>query len=268
MNPFRRMQKSKSVNKKISLLSEQFNLCVVIHYSCESFYDIPDGKTPRVTSICVGNQASGQAKSFSIHKVAEQEGIEFGNIELSYDSLEKKMLDEFYEYLSNTQHCTWFHWNMRDINYGFAAIEHRYKVLGGKPTSLSEERKFDLARALIDIYGNNYIDHGSCGRLENLMKRNKITERGFLSGKEEADAFKNKEFVKLHQSTLRKVEIMSSILGRLSDGSLQTNAKWGDKYGCSLQSIVLLVKEHWISALVGIVVTCITAIAKIYEWFF
>jgi len=262
------MQKSKSVKKKISLLSEQFNLCVVIHYSCESFYDIPDGKTPWVTSICVGNQASGQAKSFSIHKIAEQEGIEFSNIELSYDSLEKKMLDEFYEYLSSTQHCTWFHWNMRDINYGFAAIEHRYKVLGGEPKSLSEERKFDLARALIDIYGNNYIDHGKCGRLESLMKLNKLTERDFLRGEKEADAFKNKEFVKLHQSTLRKVEIISNILGRLSDGSLKTNAKWRDKYGLSLASVILFVKEHPLFIILSFLIALCSLIYKIYKWFF
>lgn len=36
------------------------------------------------------------------------------------------------------------HWNMRDINYGFAAIEHRFSVLGGKPFILADNRKYGL----------------------------------------------------------------------------------------------------------------------------
>jgi hypothetical protein len=40
---------------------------LVIHYSCESFYDRDDGKTPRVTSIAVRNLDSGQTESYFPH---------------------------------------------------------------------------------------------------------------------------------------------------------------------------------------------------------
>jgi hypothetical protein len=49
------------------------------------------------------------------------------DIEPLYNELETEMLDAFYAYLRQHQQQTFVHWNMRDKNYGFQAIEHRYK---------------------------------------------------------------------------------------------------------------------------------------------
>ena len=264
MTPCRRIKKRSAALKKVAELDQKSETCVVIHYSCESFYDKTDGKTPRVTSIAVRNLASGQTESFSIHKVAEQKKIDFSNIESNYDSLEKDMLEEFYAHVAKTKHCTWIHWNMRDINYGFPAIEHRFKVLGGTSIDIPEERKFDLARALVDIFGVQCINHP---RLENLIKLNKMTARDFLAGKDEADAFTNKEFVKLHQSTLRKADIMANIFERVSDGSIKTNAKWKDIYGLSPDSIVSYARQHWIVSALGVLSTVLGVVAKLAGYF-
>ena len=129
---------------------------MIIHYSCESFYDIKDGHTPRITSIAVYAYATAQTDSFSIHKVAEKSHIQISDIELHYDELEKKMLDEFFAYAKEHSNFFWIHWNMRDINYGFKAIEHRYSVLGGIPYNIPDEKKIDLARQLINCYGVGY----------------------------------------------------------------------------------------------------------------
>ncbi len=216
---------------------------VVVHYSCESFYDRPDGSTPRVTSIAVRNLGSGQTESFSIHKVAELKKIALDQIADHYDQLEKEMLDEFGEFLQQNSHCTWVHWNMRDINYGFQAIEHRHKVLGGQPPPrLPEERKVDLARALISIYGVGYAGHP---RLESIVNINKITDKSFLVGKDEAAAFDGGEFVKLHQSTLRKVDILANLFGRALNGTLKTNTPWWEVRGIHPQAIAELVTERW-----------------------
>jgi hypothetical protein len=99
------------------------------------------------------------------------------------------MLDRFFEFVRVRLHMSWVHWNMRDVNYGFAAIEHRYRVLGGTPIQIAEDRKFDLARALVDLYGVGYIGHP---RLETLLTKNRIAARDFLSGAQEADAFEKK----------------------------------------------------------------------------
>lgn len=132
------------------------------------------------------------------------------------------------------------------LNYGFQAIEHRYKVLGGEPFVIEDSRKFDLARELIALYGVTYVQHGSSGRLHSLMEMNKITAKDILNGKEEAAAFDNQEFIKLHQSTLRKVDVMANILERVQDGSLKTTSKWSDTHGLHPAIIVEVVKEHWV----------------------
>ena len=45
-----------------------------------------------------------------------------------------------------------------------------------------------------------------------------------LNDKEESIAFNSKEFIKLYQSTLGKIDILSSLLERVLDESLKTNA--------------------------------------------
>jgi hypothetical protein len=67
----------------------------VIHYSCESFYDRPNGASPRITSIAVRRLDSGQTLSFSIHQVAEERGIPFDQIEAHYDDLERQCSTRF-----------------------------------------------------------------------------------------------------------------------------------------------------------------------------
>ena len=50
-----------------------------------------------------------------------------------------------------------------------------------------------------------------------------------LNGKEEAIAFNSKEFITLHQSTLRKVDIMSNLWERVLDALLKINTSWREK---------------------------------------
>jgi hypothetical protein len=131
----------------------------VIHYSCESFYDRPNGASPRITSIAVRKLDSAQTRSFSIHQVAEEQRVPFDQIAAHYDALERQMLDAFYGHVGGHKGMKYMHWNMRDINYGFAAIEHRYRVLGGDPVMVDDDKKIDLARLLIYIFGVDYTGH-------------------------------------------------------------------------------------------------------------
>ncbi len=80
-----------------------------------------------------------------------------------------------------------------------------------------------MSRLLVALYGNKYIDHS---RLEKLIDKNNISKRDFLSGNLEAKAFVDKDFIKLHQSTLRKVDILANIAGRASRNELKTNLTW------------------------------------------
>jgi len=241
-----RIRKRKDTRKEISELSSKADQVLLIHYSCESFYDIKDGRTPRVTSIAVRNLKSAQTESFSIHKIAERNRVAISDIPKQYDHLEKEMLSDFFEYLKYRQTFHFVHWNMRDGNYGFSAIEHRFQVLGGMPYQIADDKKFDLARGLVSLFGRQYVGHGTSGRFHELLKTNKMTDKGALTGKEEADAFDAGEYIKLHQSTLRKVDCLSNIFERIDDGSIVTNATWSDKYGMHPKILVEYVKDHWI----------------------
>lgn len=251
-----RIKKRKEVKTKLTNLYDNSERVLVIHYSCESFYDIKDGRTPRVTSIAVRNLESAQTTSFSIHKIAEREGVPISHIPSKYDELEKKMLSDFFEFVKRKEYFYFIHWNMRDGNYGFSAIEHRFQVLGGKPYEISNDKKFDLARALVSLFGRQYVGHGDGkGRFLMLVELNKISSKDALTGKQEAEAFDSAEYIKLHQSTLRKVDCMSSIFERTLDGSLKTNATWIDTYGMHPKVVVEGIKEHWIwSAVVMVAV--------------
>lgn len=247
----RRVQRRKRTANEIDRIMERPADALIVHYSCESFYDREEGRSPRVTSVAIRNYDSGQTESYSIHKIAEQRGLGITQIPDVYDDLEKEMLNEYFTFMKQNQGLLWVHWNMRDINYGFAALEHRFRVLGGEPFVLPEGKKFDLARALIDLYGVAYTGHP---RLATLIKKNEIAHRDFLTGQEEADAFDNQEYIKLHQSTLRKVDILANIFGRAADDTLKTNSKWLQRYGLHPKVILELMKEHWIYGSLSVIV--------------
>ena len=252
---FKRYKKAKSL---LSDLYDSPNYVLIIHYSCESFYDIKEGRSPRITSIAVRYLRSAQTKSFSIHKVAEIERVGFTEIENRYDELEKKMLTDFFSFAREHKDYKWLHWNMRDINYGFEAIENRLVVLGATPFHLHDDNKIDLARELINKYGAQYIGHP---RLTKLLEKNSIATLDLLSGAEEANAFEQKEYVKLHQLTLRKVDVMESILKRTVEESIKVNSKWFQQYGLTPQGIYEAIKENWLASVI------VSAITLFLGWF-
>lgn len=262
-----KIKKRRATRERLKKLFENSNLVFVIHYSCESFTDITEGRTPRITSIAIRNLDSARTDSFSIHKVAEKNHIDISSIPLQYDSLEKEMLDEYFKFIESKTEYQYIHWNMRDVNYGFIAIEHRYRVLGGNPISIDESKKFDLARALVTLYGRKYIPHGENGRLHSLIEKNKITNISLLTGSEEAEAFKKAEYVKLHQSTLRKVDILANIFERTIDGTLKTDAKWWDKHGINPIVLIELAKDHWFVTLIIIIVPFLIYMFDVVKFF-
>ena len=224
----------------IQKLASAKSHALIVHYSCESFK--ASGKqAPRITSIAVRKLSSGATHSFSIHEIAELKKYDSGQTTARYDEIEKEMLKRFFGFIDGHKGCEWIHWNMRDTKYGFAAIEHRYRALGGKPAEIDEDRKHDLARLLVSIYGRRYATHP---RLENVIRMNRITDQDFLTGKEEALAFERGDHYHLHKSTLRKVDVLGGIFDRVREGTLETDAKWYHTYGVSFRSMMHVIKQH------------------------
>lgn len=260
-NQFERHGKARETLKKLFAAPERAS---VIHYSCESFYDLPDGRSPRITSIAVRKLDNAQTESFSIHPIAEigGGGLKSSDIEPNYNDYERAMLDEFFAFLRNNGERTFVHWNMRDKNYGFRAIEHRYRVLGGDPYIVPDDRKLDLSRLLIDLYGVGYIGHP---RLETLLQKNDIKALDFMTGAQEAAAFEQGKYVDLHRSTLRKVDVFCSLAQRAFDKTLNTNATWREAHGLSLRTVLYLAKKHWIYTGVIVLGGLSGAIAALYR---
>jgi hypothetical protein len=164
----------------------------------------------------------------------------------NYDGLESQMLQEFSSHIAARQGVKYLHWNMRDVNFGFQALQHRASVHGFELHHVPEADRHDLSRLLVDLYGAGYVSHP---RLENLLTLNDIKALDFLTGKQEADAFEHQRYVALHQSTLRKVDVLANLAGRANSGALKTNATWWAIHGGSARDALGWLVNHPLWAL-------------------
>ena len=147
--------------------------------------------------------ATRQIVSFALHAEAEVLGIPKGSIESSYDLIEAALLRRFYDFVKDRKGKYWIHWNMRNLTFGFEHLEQRYRFLcKAEPPNIPVEVRINLSGMLIDRYGRDYA---SDPRMKNLMLLNGARDARFLEGSEEAQAFKNKEFIRMHSSTISKV---------------------------------------------------------------
>ena len=157
----------------------------------------------------------------------------------------------------------YLHWNMRDANYGFQAIEHRLRVLCGNDSSfyvVHDRDKIDLSRLLQDIYGSDYIEHP---RMEKLVHKNDIALLDFLPGYKEAKAFEDRDFAALHLSTLRKVDVIANIALLAHDRTLRTNTTWWGMRSEELNTLLKWISEHPLYVLPVGVFSVIAAVVTI-----
>jgi hypothetical protein len=200
----------------------------VIHYSSQSLFDAEamDGASalsPRITSVVVGHFESGQTVSFATHTVAEYLGVPWDEIEARYDEIERELLTQFYDWARDRREKHWVHWNMRNVTFGFEHLEHRYRVLTKKePPSIPVEVRINLNDALKDRYGSDYSPDP---RMPSLMDLNGPRVQGFLSGKEESEAFKAKDFIRMNASTISKVGFFRYVVSAALKGKLKTSGR-------------------------------------------
>lgn len=248
--------------EQLSEARKQAHNTLIVHYSCESLDDKDDGRSARITSIAVRKLANGQATSFSLHKEAEKAKVDYAAISQHFDQLEHQMLSAFFDFVNEHRTHTWIHWNMRDANFGFQAINHRFEVLGGKPVEINDSNKLDLSRALSHIYGPKYIGHP---RLATLLEKNDISMLDMLTGAMEAQAFKDAHFIALHKSTLRKVCCFEHVIDAVNNDQLKHEGKKWDLYGPGIKGLIPWIKDHPIYTAIGFFTTAF-AVVKIGMW--
>ena len=221
---------------------------------------IKNGLSPRIASISVRNLGSGRTESFSIHQIAEQQGVSSGEICSKYQTLEAKLLERFFGFVRDSPDNRYIHWNMRNSNYGFEAFEHRYQVLHRDSRSLNirDGQRIDLARIFKDIYGDEYITK-PC--LENILPKNRIELKDFLTGAEEAKAFEKQRFSDLHRSTLRKVDAIAELARRSHEHKLQVNTPKIHVHASFFVSTWKYIVENKAIAFVGSLCSIIAALS-------
>ena len=195
----------------------------IVHYSCQSLNDDNEGLSPRITSIGVTHFATEQTVSFSTHAIAEELGIQRENVQENFDEIELKLLRDFYSFVRDRRDKFWVHWNMRNLTYGFEHLEHRYRVLGGADAPvIPVERRINLNDMLSRKYGPGYAKHP---KMTSLMELNGGIHRHFLSGAEELQAFQNNEFIRMHNSTLCKLDFFHQVIRKAASGRLKTASR-------------------------------------------
>ncbi len=194
-----------------------------IHYACQSFAQGQRLGSPRVTSIAARNLAQGETASFSIDTEAELARLAPEDVPANLDRLERALLDGFYQFLVANRAMRFLHWSMRDANYGFAALEHRYRLLGGAPISIAESQKLDLSKLFVDLYGAGYA--GPSPR-RTLAEANRLPLLGYLDGEDEAAHFEQGNYRAVRNSTLAKVKLHADLAELAHARALRTEANW------------------------------------------
>lgn len=249
------------MKKVINELEKNINKILYIHYSCENLSDNNEGLSPRITSIAVYFHDESSLKSFAFNIATEKLHIKRDDIENNLDEIEKKLLEDFFEFVNDHYDFYWIHWNMSNLNFGFEALEHRYEVLHGKkPKHVPEEKRFNLSKLIALRYGQNYADDP---KMKNLIILNldKIP-RDFLQGDEEVEAFKNKDYIKMHKSTISKVKFFRYIFIQLIHNEVKTKKKnWKLIFKNLFEKPFIQ-----ILSLLSILITVVGGIFSLFQW--
>ncbi len=172
-----------------------------------------------------------QTVSFATHAVAEDLGITREQVPGRYDEIEKALLERFYAFVRDRREKYWVHWNMRNLVFGFEHLEHRYRVLThSEPPNIPIEVRLNLNDFLKERFGSGFAKNP---RMLNLMLQNGERDKRFLEGAQEAEAFRNREFIRMNSSTISKVEFFRHVMILAQKGKLRTDGSglllWVDR---------------------------------------
>jgi hypothetical protein len=246
-------KRQREARERLSRIFANPDSMVVIHYSCQSFVQPQQSGSPRIASIALRHLGNGATVSFSVHQELE---LHSTTRDLNIDMLERAMLEKFFQYLAENRGMTFLHWNMRDIKFGFAALEHRYMFLGGTPYMLPDDRKIDLSMLTMSIYGSNCLPPP---HLENLARKNGLSLAGYIDGREEPTVFSQGEFFAVLQSTLCKVSLIANAALLAFDGTLKTRANWWTLNVGRIREACEMFNNNPVQAWAGVLIAAVAA---------
>lgn len=258
----------KEANNVFEAYSKKKSDYVFIHYARQNCFEDAYEKGPRVIAIVAMNAESGQTMVFSLKKIADAYGSNFFEMtEAEKDEVEKEMLQSFFEYAMKNTQKKWLHWNMKNNNFGFSAIEERFKNLDGNPVHFEENTLFNISVLMKKKYGTNFAQDASwngkvMGKMYDIFSLNGIVDSYILNGEQEIKEYILKNITSIEQSILGKVKAFQVLVEKASDNDLKTRGNMiKDVYGLSIRGIAQYIQDNALLALVfSIVGGIITAV--------
>ena len=246
-----------------------------IHFARQNCFEDAYEKGPRIIAIVVMNAASEQTMAFSLKKSAEKYGSNFWGVNDSEkDIIEQDMLQSFFEYAKSNAEKTWLHWNMKNNNFGFSAIEERYKSLGGTPFPFEEGKLVNISVLLKKKYGHNFAQDcmyngKSVGKMYDIFTLNKMQDVNILNGEQEVKEYILKNIMSIELSVVGKLKAFQKIMEKAADDDLKVRGSIAkDVYGLGIRGIAQYIQDNAILAIIfsilGGVVS--TAICKLLGW--
>ena len=224
---------------------------VLIHYARQNCFSEIYEKGPRVVSIVVMNMGNEQMLTFSLLKSSENYGVDFFSLtDEEKDNVEYKMLESFYECVERNKDKTWLHWNMKNNNFGFYAINERYKCLGGTPFAFDDAKLVNISDLLKRKYGPNFARDcqwkgEEVGKMYDIFSLNKITDAKILGGEAEIKEYILKNLLSVEQSVLAKIKALKIIVEKLVNNVLVTRGSvLKDVYGIGVNSIARYIQDN------------------------
>ena len=184
---------------------------IVLHYGCENLYTATDHPAS-VSCVAFCRIGRAEAGSFSVVDVPER---------TDPSEAELMVLNEYFEFLQQNAGAAFLHWNMSKPDYGFGALEARFKFLTGAeaPYRVPRDRTYDLDDLITYEYGTDYAPHP---RLVSVAALNGISRHHALAGKDEADRFEAGDHGSIRRSIDEKAHWIAVLGESFLAGSLKT----------------------------------------------
>ena len=244
------LKTAKSIIK--NYISEK-NECIIIHYARQNFINDAYEKGPRVIAITVMNAQSQQIRNFSLKRSSNNSFYDVSEAE--QDKIEYLMLKDFFDYVDHNKEKKWFHWNMENNDFGFQAIEDRYKSLGGEPIHFNDKKTINISSLLEKRYGINFAKDSiwnghHTGKMYDIFTMNKIKDEKILNGDQEIKEYILKNITVIEQSVLEKVKSFHRILEMVANRTLKVRGNvLKDVYGLTLEGIADYISDNKVLAL-------------------
>lgn len=194
---------------------ERGEAVLAIHYASASLFKARDSPVA-VSCIVVTDLQDGSTRAFSMANFNGNDA----------DERERELLTNFFEFIAGRQDAKFIHWNMDKADYGFEALANRYRWLTGSvaPYRPSSDRLFDLDQFLTEIYGEGYVTHP---KLPSLVALNRVNQRYWLSGKDEAARAEEGDFGAIQRSTSEKSRAIGELFRFFIAGTIVTGNSVG-----------------------------------------